>query len=196
MALLLLIVIVVAAATPLCLLELVATFLRLAAVLTVAVNCLSELFLGLVDTLLALAVVITRPRARHATSQQQYSLGISSQLVKCFDQNFQFDFATEHLPVLGALSHFAFGLIPRQFRTAHPFGQNCSFHFMESAVQDCSGHWSFVNRQRISAGISLTRSLSVDSPTRTCLGYSFAIIPRPQPRPKIGRSQSPCESGY
>jgi len=75
MALLLLIVIVivVAAATPLCLLELVATFLRLAAVLTVAVNCLSELFLGLVDTLVAMAVVITRLRARHATSQQQYS---------------------------------------------------------------------------------------------------------------------------
>ena len=44
----------VAAATPLCLLELVATFLRLAAVLTVAVNCLSEIFLGLVDTLVAI----------------------------------------------------------------------------------------------------------------------------------------------
>jgi hypothetical protein len=46
-------------------------------------------------------------------------MGISSQLVKYFDQNFQFDFATEHLPVLGALPHFAFGLIPCQFRTAH-----------------------------------------------------------------------------
>jgi hypothetical protein len=67
------IVVAVAPATPLCLLELVATFLRLAAVLTVAVNCLSELFLGLVDTLIAMAVVITRPRARYATSQQQYS---------------------------------------------------------------------------------------------------------------------------
>jgi hypothetical protein len=65
--------ITVAAATPLCLLKLVATFLRLAAVFTVAVNFLSEIFLGLVDTLLALAVIITRLRARHATSQQQYS---------------------------------------------------------------------------------------------------------------------------
>jgi len=51
----------------------VATFLRLAALLTVAVNCLSEIFLGPVDTLLASAVVIARLRARHATSQQQYS---------------------------------------------------------------------------------------------------------------------------
>jgi len=65
--------IAVAAATPLCLLKLVATFLRLAALLTVAVNFLSEIFLGLVDTLLAMAVVIARLRARHATSQQQYS---------------------------------------------------------------------------------------------------------------------------
>ena len=65
--------IVVAAATPLCLLKFVATFLRLAALLTVAVNCFSKIFLGLVDTLGALAVVITRLRARHATSQQQYS---------------------------------------------------------------------------------------------------------------------------
>jgi hypothetical protein len=69
----LLVPIVVAAATPLCLLQLVATFLRLAAVLTVAVNCLSEIFLGLVDTLVAMAVVITRLRARYATCQQQYS---------------------------------------------------------------------------------------------------------------------------
>jgi hypothetical protein len=63
--------IVVAAATPLCLLKLLATFLRLAAVFTVAVNFLSEIFLGLVDTLLAMAVIIARLRARHATSQQQ-----------------------------------------------------------------------------------------------------------------------------
>ena len=69
----LLVPIAVPAATPLCLLKLVATFLRLAAVLTVAVNFLSEFFLGLVDTLLALAVVVARLRARHATSQQQYS---------------------------------------------------------------------------------------------------------------------------
>jgi hypothetical protein len=61
------------AATPLCLLKLVATFLRLAAVFTVAVNFLSEIFLGLVDTLLAMAVIIARLRARHATSQQEYS---------------------------------------------------------------------------------------------------------------------------
>jgi hypothetical protein len=69
----LLVLIAVAAATPLCLLKLVATFLRLAAVFTVAVNFLSEIFLGLVDTLLAMAVIIARLRARHATSQQQYS---------------------------------------------------------------------------------------------------------------------------
>jgi hypothetical protein len=61
------------AATPLCLLKLVATFLRLAAVFTVAVNFLSEIFLGLVDTLLAMAVIIARLRARHATRQQHYS---------------------------------------------------------------------------------------------------------------------------
>jgi nicotinamide riboside transporter PnuC len=64
---------VVVAATPLCFLKLVATFLGLAAVLTVAVNCLSEIFLGLVDTLVAMAVVITRLRARHPTCQQHYS---------------------------------------------------------------------------------------------------------------------------
>ncbi|MGA9057547.1 MAG: hypothetical protein WB763_13670 [Terriglobia bacterium] len=69
----LLVPIAVAAATPLCLLKVVATFLPLGAVLTVAVNCLSEIFLGLVDTLVALAVVIARLRARCATSQQQYS---------------------------------------------------------------------------------------------------------------------------
>ena len=69
----LLVPIAVTTATSLCLLKLVATFLRLAAVLTVAVNFLSEFFLGPVDTLLALAVVVARLRARHATSQQQYS---------------------------------------------------------------------------------------------------------------------------
>jgi len=69
----LLVPIVVVAATPLCLLKLVTTFLRLAAVLTVAVNGLSQFFLGRVDTLVAMAVVITRLRARHATSQQKYS---------------------------------------------------------------------------------------------------------------------------
>ena len=69
----LLVPIAVTTATSLCLLKLVATFLRLAAVLTVAVNFLSEFFLGPVDTLMALAVVIARLRARHATSQQQYS---------------------------------------------------------------------------------------------------------------------------
>jgi hypothetical protein len=51
----------------------VATFLRLAALLTVAVNCFSKIFLGLVDTLVALAVVIARLRVPHATCQQQYS---------------------------------------------------------------------------------------------------------------------------
>jgi hypothetical protein len=69
----LLVPIAVTAATPLCLLKLVATFLRLAAVLTVAIDCLSEIFLGLVDALIALAVVIARLRARHAARQQQYS---------------------------------------------------------------------------------------------------------------------------
>ena len=65
--------IAVTAATPLCLFKLVATFLRLAAVLTVAVDCLAEIFLGPVDALVALAVVIARLRARHAARQQQYS---------------------------------------------------------------------------------------------------------------------------
>jgi len=73
MALLLLIAIAVAAATPLCLLELVATFLRLAALLTVAVNCFSKVFLGIVDTLVALADVIACLRERRSSSQQQYS---------------------------------------------------------------------------------------------------------------------------
>ena len=65
--------IAVTAATPLCLVKLVATSLRLAAVLTVAVNFPSESFLGPVDTLVALAVAFARLRARHPTSQQQYS---------------------------------------------------------------------------------------------------------------------------
>jgi hypothetical protein len=69
----LLVSIVVVAATPLRLLQFVATFLCLAAVLTVAVNCLSEIFLGLVDTLFAMAVIITRLRERRSTSQQQCS---------------------------------------------------------------------------------------------------------------------------
>ena len=51
---------VLIAATPPCLLEVVATFLRLAALLTVAVNCLSEVFLGVVDALATVAVVIGR----------------------------------------------------------------------------------------------------------------------------------------
>jgi hypothetical protein len=55
----------VVAATSLCLLKFVATFLRLAAVLTVAFNCLSEILLGLVDTLDA--IVIDGLRASHAT---------------------------------------------------------------------------------------------------------------------------------
>ena len=63
----------VTAATPLCLFQFVATSLRLAAVLTVAVDCLAEILLGFVDALFALAIVITRPRLRHAAHQQQYS---------------------------------------------------------------------------------------------------------------------------
>ena len=65
--------IAVAAAFPLCLLKFVATFLRLAAVLTVAVNFFSKIFLGLVDTLVALADAIARLRERRSPSQQQYS---------------------------------------------------------------------------------------------------------------------------
>ena len=49
----LLVYIAVAAATPLCLLKFVTTFLRLAALLTVAVSCFSKILLGLVDTLVA-----------------------------------------------------------------------------------------------------------------------------------------------
>ena len=45
----------------------------LGGLLTVAVNCFSKIFLGLVDTLVALAVVIARLRERRSTSQQPYS---------------------------------------------------------------------------------------------------------------------------
>ena len=65
--------IAVTVATPLCLLKLAATFLCLAAVLTVAVNCLPEIFLGPLDALFALVVVVARLRTRHAARQQQYS---------------------------------------------------------------------------------------------------------------------------
>jgi hypothetical protein len=61
------------AATPPCLLKVVTTFLRLAAVLAVAVNFLSELFLGIVDTLATVAVVIGRLCARDTANQQRYS---------------------------------------------------------------------------------------------------------------------------
>jgi len=73
MAILAPVVIVVTAAIPLCLVKLVTPFLRLAAALTVFVNCLSEIVLGLVDTLVAFVVPITRLRARHAASHQQHS---------------------------------------------------------------------------------------------------------------------------
>ena len=66
----LLVPIAVTLATPPGLLKLAATSLRLSAVLTVAANCLTQIFLGPVDTLLA---VIARPRTRRAASQQQYS---------------------------------------------------------------------------------------------------------------------------
>ncbi len=69
----LLVPIAVTTATPLCLLKLVATPLRLAAPLTVAVDCFSEIFLGPVDALLALAVVIARLSTHHTARQQQYS---------------------------------------------------------------------------------------------------------------------------
>jgi hypothetical protein len=65
--------IAVTAATSSYLFKLVATFLRLAAVLTVAVNCLSEIFLGPLDALVALAVVVARLRAHRSARQQQYS---------------------------------------------------------------------------------------------------------------------------
>jgi hypothetical protein len=64
---------VLLAATPPCLLKLVATFLRLAAALTVAVNCLSEIFLGVVDTLATVPVVIGRLCERDTARQQRYS---------------------------------------------------------------------------------------------------------------------------
>jgi len=64
---------VLLAATPPCLLEVVATFLRLAAVVPVAVNFLSEIFLGLVNTLATVAVVIGRLCERDTASQQRYS---------------------------------------------------------------------------------------------------------------------------
>jgi len=41
--------------------------------LTVAVNCILKIFLGLADTLVALPVVIARLRERRSTSRQQYS---------------------------------------------------------------------------------------------------------------------------
>jgi len=60
-------------ATPPCLLKLVATFLRLAALLTVAVNFLSEIFLSLVDPLATIPVVIGRLCKRDTARQQRYS---------------------------------------------------------------------------------------------------------------------------
>jgi hypothetical protein len=60
-------------ATSPCLLEVVATFLRLAAVLTVALNRLSEVFLGVVDTPATVSVVISRLYERDTASQQRYS---------------------------------------------------------------------------------------------------------------------------
>jgi hypothetical protein len=53
------------AAAPPYLFKLVAFFLRLAAMFAVAVNFLSQVFLGPVDTLGAIAVVIARRRRRH-----------------------------------------------------------------------------------------------------------------------------------
>jgi hypothetical protein len=69
----LLVPVAVTAATPLCLYKFVATPLRLAAVLTVAIDCLLEIFLRLVNASFALPVVITRSRLRHAAHQQQHS---------------------------------------------------------------------------------------------------------------------------
>jgi hypothetical protein len=69
----LLVPIVVAAATLPHFLKLVTTFLRLAAVLTVAVDCLAEILFRLVDAILALAVVVAGLRERRTASQQHYS---------------------------------------------------------------------------------------------------------------------------
>jgi hypothetical protein len=63
--------VVLLAAIPVGPLQLVATFLRLAAVLTVAVNCLSEIFLGVVNTLATVAVVIGCPCKRDTANQQR-----------------------------------------------------------------------------------------------------------------------------
>jgi hypothetical protein len=68
MPIVVIVVIVVFVTTPPCLLKLVTTFLRLATVLTMTVNCFSEILLSLVDTLAA--IVIGQQRARHGSSQQ------------------------------------------------------------------------------------------------------------------------------
>jgi hypothetical protein len=65
--------VVLLAATPPCLLKLVATLLRLTAVLTVFVNCFSEILLGVVDTLTTVTVVIGCPCERTTANQQPYS---------------------------------------------------------------------------------------------------------------------------
>ena len=104
--------------------------------------------------------------------------------------------AASHYHILWALPHAALGLIPCQFRTAHIFGQNRSFQIMESTVQDCSGHWSFLNRQRISAGISWMRSLSVEAANANVFELLVCDNRLPSAKLKIGRSQSPCGSGY
>jgi hypothetical protein len=62
--------VVLYAATPSHLFKLVAFFLHLATMFAVAVHFLSQVFLGLVDTLGALAVGIARWRRRH---RQPYS---------------------------------------------------------------------------------------------------------------------------
>ena len=62
--------VMVLAATSPRLFKLMAPSLRLPAALSVAVDCLLEVLLGLMDTLLASAVVIVRLRERHTTSQQ------------------------------------------------------------------------------------------------------------------------------
>jgi hypothetical protein len=62
------------AAAPPYLFKLATPFLRLSAMLALAVSFLSQVFLGSVDTLATVAVVIRRPCESGTASQRQYSL--------------------------------------------------------------------------------------------------------------------------
>jgi hypothetical protein len=114
-------------------------------------------------------------------------------------------------------SSFTIGLIQCQFRTAHTFGQNCSFHIMESEARLHGRFHQGVclpSIVRTSCCATLLRPLVEfeqtahfggnilhevtecrGEPTRTRLGYPFAMIRCPQPKLETGRSQLPCGSG-